>query len=81
MPFAADVRPVCHRDRAGWRRSEPSIIGLSTVAGNRVRVHLSSRFGTAPVLMAHVTVAISAHTGGRADGTIDDSDGARYAIA
>ncbi len=47
----------------------------TTVAGNRIRVHLSNRFGTAPVLMAHVTVAISAHAGGKADGTIDNSDG------
>jgi lysophospholipase L1-like esterase len=47
----------------------------STIGGNRVRIHLSNRFGTAPVLMGRVTVAVSAHTGGRADGTIDRSDG------
>jgi lysophospholipase L1-like esterase len=46
-----------------------------TVPGSLVRVHLSNRFGTAPVLMAHVTVAVSAHAGGKADGTIDNSDG------
>jgi hypothetical protein len=39
-----------------------------------VWVHLSNRFGTAPVLMGHVTVAVSAHAGGRRDGTIDASD-------
>lgn len=47
----------------------------TTIAGNRVRVQLSNRFGTAPVLMAHVTVAVSAHAGGTANGTIDHSDG------
>lgn len=46
-----------------------------TVAGTRVRIHLSNRYGTAPVLMGHVTVAVSAHAGGRRDGTIDPSDG------
>jgi lysophospholipase L1-like esterase len=40
-----------------------------------VRVHLSNRFGTAPVLMGHVTVAVSAHAGGRRDGTSDASAG------
>jgi lysophospholipase L1-like esterase len=47
----------------------------TTIGGSTVRVHLSNRFGTQPVLMAHVTVAVSAHTGGRRDGTIDRSDG------
>jgi lysophospholipase L1-like esterase len=47
----------------------------TTTAGSSVRVHLSNRFGTLPVLMGHVTVAISAHTGGRRDGTIDNSTG------
>jgi lysophospholipase L1-like esterase len=47
----------------------------TTIGGNRIRVHLSNRYGTAPVLMGHVTVAVSAHTGGRADGTVDRSDG------
>jgi lysophospholipase L1-like esterase len=51
----------------------------TSVAGNRVRIHLSNRFGTAPVLMGHVTVAVSAHTGGRADGTVDRSDGSARA--
>jgi lysophospholipase L1-like esterase len=50
-----------------------------TAAGNRVRVHLSNRFGTAPVLFGHITVALSAHTGGRRDGTIDPSDGSAQA--
>ena len=48
----------------------------STTAGHRVRVHLSNRFGTEPVLMGHVTVALSAHTGGTRDGSVDASDGA-----
>jgi len=48
----------------------------TTTGGTTVRIHLSNRFGTQPVLMGHVTVAISAHAGGRRDGTIDRSDGA-----
>ncbi|PRY33667.1 SGNH/GDSL hydrolase family protein [Pseudosporangium ferrugineum] len=47
----------------------------TTTGGSTVRIHLSNRFGTQPVLMGHVTVAISAHTGGRRDGTVDRSDG------
>jgi lysophospholipase L1-like esterase len=47
----------------------------TSIGGNQVRIHLSNRFGTAPVLMAHVTAAVSAHAGGRADGTVDRSDG------
>jgi len=47
----------------------------TTAGGSRVRIHLSNRFGTAPVLMGHVTVAVSAHAGGRRDGTVDPSDG------
>ena len=47
----------------------------TTVGGGKVRIHLSNRFGTAPVLMGHVTVAVSAHSGGRRDGTVDKSDG------
>jgi lysophospholipase L1-like esterase len=46
-----------------------------TAGGDRLRIHLSNRFGTHPVLFGHVTVAVSAHTGGRRDGTIDPSDG------
>jgi lysophospholipase L1-like esterase len=46
-----------------------------TTGGAQVRVHLSNRFGTLPVLMGHVTVAVSAHAGGRRDGTVDPSDG------
>jgi len=38
-----------------------------TAGGDRVRIHLSNRFGTAPVLFGHVTVALSAHAGGAAD--------------
>ncbi|AGZ43628.1 SGNH/GDSL hydrolase family protein [Actinoplanes friuliensis] len=51
----------------------------TTTGGSSVRIHLSNRFGTQPVLMGHVTVAISAHTGGRRDGTIDASTGAAKA--
>jgi lysophospholipase L1-like esterase len=51
----------------------------TTTGGNRVRVHLSNRFGTEPVLMGHVTVAISAHAGGRRNGTVDASDGSALA--
>jgi lysophospholipase L1-like esterase len=47
----------------------------ATAGGGQVRIHLSNRFGTAPVLMGHVTVAVSAHSGGRRDGTVDPSDG------
>jgi lysophospholipase L1-like esterase len=47
----------------------------TTAGGDRVRIRLSNRYGTRPVRMGHVTVAVSAHTGGRRDGTIDRSDG------
>ncbi|MFI5935498.1 SGNH/GDSL hydrolase family protein [Actinoplanes sp. NPDC051494] len=47
----------------------------TTASGGSVRIHLSNRFGTRPVLMGHVTVALSAHAGGRWDGTVDASDG------
>ncbi|MEV6491521.1 SGNH/GDSL hydrolase family protein [Actinoplanes sp. NPDC051633] len=47
----------------------------TTVGGNRVRVHLSNRFGTQPVLFGHVTVAVSAHKGGQRNGAIDQSNG------
>ncbi len=47
----------------------------TTVGGDRVRVRLSNRFGTLPLTLGHVTVAVSAHAGGRADGTVDRSDG------
>jgi lysophospholipase L1-like esterase len=46
-----------------------------TAGGDRLRVHLSNRFGTLPVLFGHVTVAVSAHSGGRRDGAVDPSDG------
>ncbi|MCA2218806.1 SGNH/GDSL hydrolase family protein [Jidongwangia harbinensis] len=46
-----------------------------TAGGNRVRVHLSNRYGTRAVRMGHVTVAVSAHAGGTRDGAIDPSDG------
>jgi lysophospholipase L1-like esterase len=46
-----------------------------TAGGDQLRIHLSNRFGTRPVLFGHVTVAGSAHSGGRRDGTIDPSDG------
>ncbi|MFG1610809.1 SGNH/GDSL hydrolase family protein [Actinoplanes sp. NPDC049265] len=48
----------------------------TTTGGNKVRIHLSNRYGTRPVLFGHVTVAVSAHAGGRWDGTVDRSDGA-----
>jgi lysophospholipase L1-like esterase len=48
----------------------------TTVGGTKVRIHLSNRYGTRPVLFGHVTVAVSAHAGGRWNGTIDQSDGA-----
>src|SRR5690242_17780087 len=51
----------------------------TTTGGSSVRIHLSNRFGTQPVLMGHVTVAISAHAGGRRDGTVDPSDGSARA--
>jgi lysophospholipase L1-like esterase len=61
--------------------SDPGLAGStirnvvhSTAGGHRVRVHLSNRFGTAPVLFGHVTVAVSAHTGG-----LDPSDGSAAA--
>src|SRR4051812_4782436 len=47
-----------------------------TAGGSTVRIHLSNRFGTAPVLMGHVTVAVSAHAGGQRSGAVDPSDGA-----
>jgi lysophospholipase L1-like esterase len=46
-----------------------------TAGGSKVRIHLSNRFGTLPVLMGHVTVAVSAHAGGQRSGTVDPSDG------
>lgn len=46
-----------------------------TVGGARVRVHLSNRFGTEAVLFGHVTVAVSAHAGGRTLSDVDPSDG------
>jgi lysophospholipase L1-like esterase len=47
----------------------------TTIGGGQVRIRLSNRFGTLPLPLGHVTVAISAHAGGRKDGTIDRSDG------
>ncbi len=47
----------------------------TTIGGPRVRVRLSNRFGVTPVRFGHVTVGLSAHTGGRRDGTDDPSDG------
>ncbi|MGL4178463.1 MAG: SGNH/GDSL hydrolase family protein [Dermatophilaceae bacterium] len=51
----------------------------TVTGGPRVRIHLSNRLGTEPVLMGRVTVAISSHTGGRRDGTVDTSDGTAQA--
>jgi lysophospholipase L1-like esterase len=47
----------------------------TTIGGPRVRIRLTNRFGPAPIKFGHVTVAISAHAGGRRDGTNDPSDG------
>jgi lysophospholipase L1-like esterase len=47
----------------------------TTAGGNKVRIHLSNRYGTRPVLFGHVTVAVSAHAGGQWSGAIDQSDG------
>jgi lysophospholipase L1-like esterase len=43
-----------------------------TAGGDRVRVHLSNRFGTQPVLFGHVTVAVSAGAGGAASVPVRD---------
>ena len=47
----------------------------TTIGGPRVRLRLTNRFGSTPVRFGHVTVAISAHTGGRRDGSNQPSDG------
>ncbi|MCY1139572.1 SGNH/GDSL hydrolase family protein [Actinoplanes sp. Pm04-4] len=47
----------------------------TTIGGPRVRVRLSNRFGLEPLRFGHVTVALSAHAGGRRDGFLDPSDG------
>ncbi len=47
----------------------------TTIGGPLVRVRLSNRFGVGAVRFGHVTVALSAHGGGRRDGTADLSDG------
>ncbi len=47
----------------------------TSIGGPRMRVRITNRFGTAPVRFGHVTVAVSAHTGGRRDGTVVGSDG------
>ena len=48
----------------------------TTIGGPSVRVRLTNRFGTLPVTFGHVTVALSAHAGGkRWAGTDDPSDG------
>ncbi len=46
-----------------------------TVGGDRVRIHLTNRYGTEPVFFGHVTVAVSTHAGGSRDGSVDPSDG------
>ncbi|WP_250035322.1 SGNH/GDSL hydrolase family protein [Paractinoplanes maris] len=50
----------------------------TTIGGPLVRVRLSNRFGAEPVRFGHVTVALSAHSGGRRDGTMDPSDGTAF---
>ncbi|MBL7259106.1 SGNH/GDSL hydrolase family protein [Paractinoplanes lichenicola] len=47
----------------------------TTIGGPHVRIRLSNRFGVAPVRFGHVTIALSAHSGGRRDGTNNPSDG------
>lgn len=47
----------------------------TTIGGPRARVRLSNRFGVEPVRFGRVTVALSAHAGGRRDGSADPSDG------
>ena len=47
----------------------------ATIGGPQLRVRLTNRFGTTPVRFGHVTVAASAHPGGRRDGANDPSDG------
>jgi lysophospholipase L1-like esterase len=47
----------------------------TTIGGPRARVRITNRFGTAPIRFGHVTVAISAHSGGKRDGTNAASDG------
>jgi lysophospholipase L1-like esterase len=47
----------------------------TSIGGPRARVRITNRFGTAPVRFGHVTVAVSAHPGGRRDGTVAASDG------
>jgi lysophospholipase L1-like esterase len=68
---AAAVRGVHH----GYAGATIRNVVHPTAGGDRVRVHLSNRFGTRPVRFGHVTVAVSAHAGGRRDGTVDASDG------
>jgi lysophospholipase L1-like esterase len=47
----------------------------TTIGGPQARIRVSNRFGTAPVRFGHVTVAVSAHSGGQRDGTNVASDG------
>ncbi|MCO8270028.1 GDSL-type esterase/lipase family protein [Actinoplanes sp. TRM 88003] len=47
----------------------------TTIGGPKVRVRLSNRFGVEPVRFGRVTIALSAHAGGRRDGFQDPSDG------
>jgi lysophospholipase L1-like esterase len=69
-PAAAE--PGVTRGRAG--ATFRNVVHTS-IGGSGLRVRLSNRFGTAPVRFAHVTVARSAHLGGRWDGSVDPSDG------
>lgn len=70
----APAAAVSGSDQGYAGRTVRDVVHL-TAGGKSIRVHLTNRFGTAPVLFGHVTVAVSAHTGGRRDGTIDPSDG------
>jgi lysophospholipase L1-like esterase len=89
-PASAGHRPAAAKWETAWEAApaaaavghEQGYAGYTfrdivhpTAGGDRLRIHLSNRFGTRPVLFGHVTVAVSAHFGGRRDGTVDPSDG------
>jgi lysophospholipase L1-like esterase len=90
IPFQADASPAVTGWSGTWGTAQAAAVnGVTTgypgttirnvvhssTGGSRVRVHLSNRFGTAPVLFGHVTVAVSANAGGKADGTVQRSTG------
>ncbi|MBM2619971.1 SGNH/GDSL hydrolase family protein [Actinoplanes sp. LDG1-06] len=66
-PAAANLkRPLGHTVRN---------VVHTTIGGPQVRIRLTNRFGLAPVRFGHVTVGLSAHSGGRRDGADNPSDG------